>query len=341
MDTKVNYAGITRRVVAYIVDAVISLLLYALFYLLILFILSGESLPDFFSGVFSGTDSVFMSVQCQALETLLFVVLETLMITKFGWTPGKLLCGIRVKDANTLENVSLMQAVIRSTLKALLLVPGYISEWFLILPILALIPAIFDQRKQFFYDKIAKTVVMDCESEECHLNVNYVGIIRRIIACIVDHFIIMGICIVYFSFVKMIFDPYVSGLLTICLYFLLSIVLGIFMIRRFGGTPGQLLCCICIKDVNTLESITLVQAIIRYVLFKILSLFLLGYILIIGKFSNRYISELWFIPLSNSIFMIIILIIIFVIISAIFDKRKQLLHDKIAKTVAIDYKPSS
>ncbi len=64
MDIKVNYAGITRRVIAYFVDAVISLLFYALFYLLILFILSGESLADFFSGAFSGTDSVFMSVPC-------------------------------------------------------------------------------------------------------------------------------------------------------------------------------------------------------------------------------------------------------------------------------------
>ncbi|MEY2393009.1 RDD family protein [Wolbachia endosymbiont of Tettigetta isshikii] len=89
------------------------------------------------------------------------MVLETLMITKLGRTPGKLLFGIYIKDSNTLKNIAFMQVVIRSTLKALLFVPLYISDWFYILPILVLIFAIFDQHDQTFYDKIVKTVVID------------------------------------------------------------------------------------------------------------------------------------------------------------------------------------
>lgn len=174
----------------------------------------------------------------EVLETLLFVVLETVMITRLGWTPGKLLCGIYIKDASTSKNIALIQAAIRSTLKVLLCVPIYISEWFLILPILVLIFVVFNQRKQTFYDKIAKTVVIDYKPQKCHLYLNYVGITRRAIAYIIDRFIITGICLVFFSLAKMTFYPIKAEILTIYLSFLLSIIFGVFIIRRFSGTPG-------------------------------------------------------------------------------------------------------
>jgi uncharacterized RDD family membrane protein YckC len=96
------------------------------------------------------------------------------MITKLGGTPGKLLCGIRIKDANTFKNVTLVQATIRcvlqegiSTLYNFLtyLLPDYVSVCLFIILILVLMFAIFDQRKQTFYDKIAKTVVIDYKPE--------------------------------------------------------------------------------------------------------------------------------------------------------------------------------
>lgn len=111
------------------------------------------------------------------------------------------------------------------------------------------------------------------------------------------------------------------------------------MVRRFSGTPGQLLCGIHIKDINTLENITLVQATTRYISSKVPVLFILSYILIIGvtsEFSDEYIFERWILPLSGLVFIAIILIFI----SAAFDQRKQTFYDKIAKTVVIDYKPS-
>ncbi|WP_395463013.1 RDD family protein [Wolbachia endosymbiont of Cantharis cryptica] len=267
------------------------------------------------------------------LEDLVYIVLEVLMITRLGWTPGKLLFGICIKDTNSFKNVTLMQVAIRSTYKALLFILLHISEWFLILPILVLIFAVFDKRKQFFHDKIAKTVVIDYKPEECHLNLNYVGITRRIIANIIDSLIIKGISLVCLIPVGMIFHIAGSKLsiIRICLSFLLSIVFGVFMIRRFGGTPGQLSCGINIKDANTLENITLVQAIIRYVSFEVINLS----ILITGK-KFKYIYEWWLEHLPGEISIIMILIIF---ICAIFDRRKQFLHDKIAKTVAIYYKP--
>lgn len=129
----------------------------------------------------------------------------------------------------------------------------------------------------------------------------------------------------------MTFDPAKADLLATCLFFLLSIIFGVLMIRKFSGTPGQLLCGIHIKDVNTLENITLVQAIIRYVSFEVIR----SSIFITRRFSVKYTSKWWFESLSILIIMVIILIF------AISDRHKQFFHDKIAKTVAVDYKSSS
>lgn len=329
-----NYAGINKRVAAFVVDAIIFLA----FYLFILFILSDKPFAEFFHYIFSDTGTISTSIQEEVLETLLFIVLETVMITKLGWTPGKLLFGIYIKDSNTLKNIAFMQVVMRSSLKALLFVPLYISEWFLMLPVLVLIFAVFDKRKQFFHDKIAKTVVIDYKPEKHHLDLNYVGITRRAVAYIIDRCTIMGIVSFCLIFVKIIFHPdkFTRLVVYISLFFLLSMVLGVFITRRFGSTPGQWLCRICIKNINTLKNITLLQAIIRYVLFEIINFILIFMLIINLFFFETYTSEWWFEPLSILTSVAIILIFI----CAIFDQRKQFLHDKIAKTVAINYKPS-
>ncbi|WP_341810380.1 hypothetical protein [Wolbachia endosymbiont (group A) of Volucella bombylans] len=72
MDIKVKYAGITKRAAAYIVDQIIFLVCYSLFYLLILFILSGEPLADVFNYVFPDidTNSDLISERYEILEDL-------------------------------------------------------------------------------------------------------------------------------------------------------------------------------------------------------------------------------------------------------------------------------
>ncbi|MDG7056971.1 MAG: RDD family protein [Wolbachia endosymbiont of Penenirmus auritus] len=345
MDVKVSYAGISRRVATYLVDQTIFLVCCSSFFLLILFILPEASFTNFFNYIFPDTDidTDFTSERYEILEdlgtlleSLVYIALEVLMITRLGWTPGKLLLGIYIKDANTLENAALMQVAMRSTLKALLFVSLYISEWFLILPILVLIFAVFDKRKQPFYDKIAETVVIDYKPEECHLNSNYAGITRRAIAHIIDRLIIMGISLVLLILVGVIFHIAGSKLFVTRahLSFLLSIVFGVFMIRRFGGTPGQLLCGIHMKGADTLNNITLMQAIIRHAPFEVIHFPIL---ITRREFFNNYTYGWWLDPSSGLIFVGIILIFIY----AIFDRRKQFLHDKIAKTVAINYKSSN
>ncbi|WP_369408591.1 RDD family protein [Wolbachia endosymbiont of Atemnus politus] len=107
--------------------------------------------------------------------------------------------------------------------------------------------------------RLQKTVVTH-KPAECHINLNYVGITRRVIAHIIDHFAIMEMSSVFLMLVRIIFHPTKPQLLTIyiCSFFSLSIVFGVFMIRRLSGTLGQLLCFICIKDANALKSPTLI-----------------------------------------------------------------------------------
>ncbi|APR98373.1 RDD family protein [Wolbachia endosymbiont of Folsomia candida] len=159
-DIRVIYVGFTRRTVAVILDSIIFF--FPLFILYIALSGNNEIYTDFLDETkqLTSTYTIFTSVLC--------AVLEILMITRLGGTPGKLLCGIYVKDVNTFTNVTLIQATIRCVSQTVFsiissLLCDYVSRYSLILPILVLIFAIFDQRKQTFYDKLANTVVIGCK----------------------------------------------------------------------------------------------------------------------------------------------------------------------------------
>lgn len=76
------------------------------------------------------------------------------MWLKFAATPGKLLLGLRVLDANTLEKITLKQATKRFFAFILSVVPLF----------LGFIWAHFNKRCQTWHDKIAGTVVVTSRS---------------------------------------------------------------------------------------------------------------------------------------------------------------------------------
>lgn len=165
---KVNYVGFTRRTVAAMLDQIIFF-----FPLLIVMLISLGK--DDFLRAFKQPETVTLLEEFFVTVIILvpFTVLQILMITRLGGTPGKLLCGICIKDANTFKNVTLMQATIRCIFQGGIWIihdflfyslPDYVSACFFIILILALMFAIFDQRKQTFYDKFARTVVIDYKS---------------------------------------------------------------------------------------------------------------------------------------------------------------------------------
>jgi len=166
MDTKVSYAGMFRRAFAYVIDIVLWVII-AFIIIFFLYFLHHSSTS------YNDADDTYKTV----IHMIVFIVIlpiytifNILMTTRLGGTPGKLLCGIYIKDANTFTNVTLKQATIRYFFKDGIWticnflydpLPGYVSGCLFIVQVSVLMFAIFDQRKQTFYDKIAKTVVID------------------------------------------------------------------------------------------------------------------------------------------------------------------------------------
>ncbi|WP_410541864.1 RDD family protein [Wolbachia endosymbiont (group E) of Neria commutata] len=116
MDTKVNYAGVTRRVIAGTIDGVIMLgiLPFLCSALLIILLVAFESNELAKNSVQMADD--FFESNISLITFVIFIffkILEMFMIIRFSGTPGQLLCGIRIKDASTFKNVTIMQAVIR------------------------------------------------------------------------------------------------------------------------------------------------------------------------------------------------------------------------------------
>ncbi|WP_395463111.1 RDD family protein [Wolbachia endosymbiont of Cantharis cryptica] len=168
MDTKINYVGITRRIIASVIDYVIMSGIFPILY----FLLAGILVIVFKSNELGNSDIslIFDFLRSNRLlvipiVSIFFMILEILMVTRFSGTPGHLLCGIHIKDANIFKNVTTAQAAIRCVSREIItsiicLSTGYISIWFAAL-VIVIILAIFDKRKQFFHDKIAKTVAID------------------------------------------------------------------------------------------------------------------------------------------------------------------------------------
>jgi uncharacterized RDD family membrane protein YckC len=131
LDSAPTYAGFWRRSVAFLLDSVIYLVLYSILF-------SPASInAEYFSaeGLLSDALSMFITV---------------VLWVKFLGTPGKLLMGCQVVDADTFEPLTVKQAILRYLgyfVSMLTLFIGFL--WIGI-----------DRRKQGFHDKIANTVVL-------------------------------------------------------------------------------------------------------------------------------------------------------------------------------------
>ncbi|MBA8756186.1 RDD family protein [Wolbachia pipientis] len=160
INVKVNYVGFARRIVAEVLD----FLIFSPDFIYVVFMLLSDE--DFVQEIEQLVTTISL-VAYIAISTLVLTVFKILMITKLSGTPGKLLCGMHIKNA------TLMQATIRCISKGSIWIifrfllhlhyHGYTFLYLLIVLILFLF-AVFDQRKQTFYDKIAKTVVIDYKS---------------------------------------------------------------------------------------------------------------------------------------------------------------------------------
>ena len=126
-----QYAGFWRRVAATVIDAVIYTLLFSL--------LLGPAVME--AGLFTLEG---------ALRTVIGLLATIVLWMKFLGTPGKLLLGCQVVDANTYGPLALRQSLLR-----------YVAYLASTLPLLiGFLWVAKDARKQGFHDKIANTVVL-------------------------------------------------------------------------------------------------------------------------------------------------------------------------------------
>lgn len=126
-----HYAGFWRRLLAAIIDTVIFTLLMALIF-----------------GPVAMNAGMFTPLG--VLQTVVGMLLTVILWIKFLGTPGKLLLGCQVVDADSFQPLTLRQSILR-----------YVAYLASMLPLLlGFLWIAFDARKQGFHDKIAHSVVL-------------------------------------------------------------------------------------------------------------------------------------------------------------------------------------
>lgn len=139
------YAGFWRRVMASIIDLIIIMVVT----MPLLVALYGS---DYFSRTsdegYAGAGDFFVQIVLPAVLTLVFWKMR-------GATPGKMLMGVRIVDAESLGRPSTGQLLIR-----------YVSYLVSSLPLgLGFLWVAVDRRKQGFHDKLARTVVIQDDED--------------------------------------------------------------------------------------------------------------------------------------------------------------------------------
>ncbi|MEH6473337.1 MAG: RDD family protein [Halopseudomonas sp.] len=137
MNEEVNYVGFWARTLAAVID---SIWLYGIIYTILYFILGS----DLFS-----LSSEYTITQFSFEYLVPVVVVMAFWIIKSS-TPGKMIFGMKIVDAETYGKVTTQRLFLR-----------YISYFIAMLPLfLGIIWVGFDKKKQGWHDKIAKTVVI-------------------------------------------------------------------------------------------------------------------------------------------------------------------------------------
>ncbi len=139
--TEIIYAGFWRRVGASLIDTIILLLVM----LPLLFMLFGS---DYFN---SETDEMGFSSPLDVMINYIIPIGITIFFwVKFRATPGKMLLGCIVVNAQTGENLGVGRSIVRYF-------AYFIST---IVLFLGFFWVAFDKRKQGWHDKIAGTLVL-------------------------------------------------------------------------------------------------------------------------------------------------------------------------------------
>jgi len=141
--TTFHYVGFARRALAAILDTVLLTVVIGFLHLLIF----GDS------GVRIMASDTSVQIEATAfdwVDDILYLIVAVMMWVRYCATPGKLILGCYVVDANTFQPIGYRKALIR-----------YLGYFVSLLPLgLGFLWVLWDKRKQGFHDKMAKTVVI-------------------------------------------------------------------------------------------------------------------------------------------------------------------------------------
>ncbi|MBY3619451.1 RDD family protein [Acinetobacter sp. CUI P1] len=163
---------------------------------------------------------------------------------------------------------------------------------------------------------------------------DFIGFWKRVLATILDLLIILiPAVIVYWIFNSLAVSLHSE--IPIILEYIFFVVFDVFMIVRFGGTPGKLV--LKMKIVNQQGNIpTLKEALIRNI-FRIIST-IFSMIVGVSLYNLTVISttlNLWA-PLATDLSKILGLIMLVDYLFVAFTPRKRALHDMMAGTYVVD-----
>lgn len=160
-ENEVVYASFTARIIATVIDVVLSaLILYPLISLTYKYI--GIEKPAINQDMaHKMTYTELIDVTMQAMPSLIFetVILTVVIIILWVYkaaTPGKMLLNMKIVDAKTLQKPGIIQSLVRYFAYIPALLPLY----------LGFIWIYFDKRKQGFHDKIAGTIVIKVKKQD-------------------------------------------------------------------------------------------------------------------------------------------------------------------------------
>ncbi len=163
---------------------------------------------------------------------------------------------------------------------------------------------------------------------------DFIGFWKRVLATILDLLIILIPAVIVY-WISNSLAVSLHSEIPIILEYILFVVFDVFMIARFGGTPGKLV--LKMKIVNQQGNIpTLKEALIRNI-FRIIST-IFSMIVGVSLYDLTVISttlNLWA-PLATDLSKILGLIMLVDYLFVAFTPRKRALHDMMAGTYVVD-----
>ena len=146
-DSEFEYAGFWIRFVACLVDNLIIMIIIAPYWFYNyqqMMAMPADQIPFYSVG-----DAILYSAGDAILNLVMAAAVVWFWVKK-GATPGKMLFGLQVRDTKTGQFISVPRALLRYF--------SYLISYLILC--LGFIWAGFDQKKQGWHDKIAKTVVV-------------------------------------------------------------------------------------------------------------------------------------------------------------------------------------